>query len=214
MDRFLEVSLGFPTVIFTFLSLMSLGFWILSFLTGIGSDGGLLDMDFDVDADLDIDTDLGRGLGSLLRTLHLHHVPITITLSVLSLAGRFVSFALTLLVTNEGSAGIIPGIGIVVASIFVAGFLAGRVGQAMAPLFTPPPHIEHRDLLGRLCTVRTGSVSPSFGQAEVVDAEASTHTIQVRCSESNALSQGSPALIVSVDTDGVFQISPDVAALT
>lgn len=212
MDRFLEVSLGFPTVIFTFLLVVSLGFWLLSFLTGVGSDGGFLDLD--VDADLDLETDLGNGIGSLLRTFHLHHVPITITLSVLAFVGWFVSSGLTLLLTGDGSVAVIPGAGIFIASLFVAGFLAGRLGQAMAPLFTPPPHIEHQDLVGRLCTVRTGSVSRTFGQAEVVDTESSTHTIQVRCSQSNSLTQGSQGLIVSVNEDGLFQISPDVAALT
>ncbi|NNF52891.1 MAG: DUF1449 family protein [Acidimicrobiales bacterium] len=211
----MEVSLGFPTVVFTFLLIVSVGFWLLTFLTGVGSEGGMLDLDLDLDIDADIEGDVGDGLGGLLRTLHLHHVPLTITFTVISLVGWFLSFGLTLIITgNSGSPGGLTAIGILLGSLFAGGFVAGRVGQRLAPLFRPPPHIKHQDLVGRLCTVRTGSVSATFGQAEVVDVESSTHTIQVRCAGSNSLSQGSQALIVSVDTDGLFQISPDVAALT
>lgn len=215
MDRFLEVSLGLPTVVFTFLLIVSVGFWLLTLVTGVGGEGGMFDLDIDMDMDMDIEADVGNGLGGLLRKMQLHHVPITVTFTLLSFVGWFVSFGLTLITTgNTGSPSVLPAVGIFFGSLLAAGFVAGRVGQRLAPLFAVTPHIEHQDLVGRLCTVRTGSVSRTFGQAEVVDAESSTHTIQVRCSESNSLTQGSRGLIVSVDDDGLFQISPDVAALT
>jgi len=53
----------------------------------------------------------------------------------------------------------------------------------------------------------------NFGQAEVVDAERSTHLIQVRCEIDNDLRSGMRALIVDVDDDGRFIVSPDVKDL-
>ena len=91
--------------------------------------------------------------------------------------------------------------------------MAGRVGNVLLPILVQTKHIRRRDLIGRLCTVQTGRVDANFGQAEVVDDERSTHLIQIRCEVDNDLRTGMRALIVDVDDDGRFVVSPDVESL-
>ena len=216
MGRVFEVSFGFPTVIFTTLLLISVGYWLLTTLLGGGGDGIDLDLDLDVDLDLDLDleSDVGTGLSGLLRTFHLHHIPLSLTFTILSLFGWAISVIATSLTVESGSASLLPAVGIFLGALVVSGFLTGRIGQVLRPVFAPNPALGRGDLVGRICTVQTGSVSASFGQAEVVDSEDGSHLIQVRCEAKNELRKGSRALIVTVDSDGLFQVSPDVEAIT
>ncbi len=211
MGRIIEVSFGFPTVIFTTLLIFSLAYWILSSLLGAGAGDGL---DVDMDLDLDLDGDIAEGLGGLMRTFHLHHIPLSLTFTFLSLFGWFTSVIATSIVADDGSAGVLVGVAIFLGALFVAGLITGRLGQMLAPVFRSTSALARNDLIGRLCVIRTGSVTPAFGQAEAVDSEGGTHLIQVRCEDGNTLTQGSHALLVTVDDDGIFQISPDVQALT
>ncbi len=215
MGRVLEVSFGFPTVIFTTLLLISVGYWLLTTLLGGGGGDGLdLDLDVDLDLDLELESDVGTGLSGLLRTFHLHHIPLSLTFTLLSLFGWAVSVIATSLTTDSGSASFLPALAIFLGALIVSGLITGRIGQALRPVFAPNPAPGRDDLIGRICIVQTGSVSSTFGQAEVVDSEHGSHLIQVRCEQANELRQGSQALIVTVDGDGLFQISPDVEAVS
>ncbi len=223
MSEFLEIVFGLPTVIFTTLLLISLGFWIITIAFGLG-DGGDLDLDVgsadvgDVDVDVDAGGSDGDGsdngaLAGLLQTFNLHILPLTLTLSIISLVGWFVSAMGTVILTSDNAPNLLVGLTISLAGLVAGVFVAGRVGHLLRPIFVPTKHVRRRDLIGRLCTVQTGRVDAAFGQAEVVDGEHSTHLIQVRCTIDNDLRGGMRALIVDVDHDGRFIISPDVESL-
>lgn len=219
MGRLIEVSLGFPTVIFTTLLLISLGYWVIAAFSG--------NIDLEIDADVgDVGTDVGDVgadgagadgggfLGNLLQSFDLHHMPITVVITVISLFGWVSSgIVTTLAVTNGGSAGILVGVFIALGAFVFSIFMAGRVGRMLRPFFVAALPVRRADLIGRICTVRTGRVDKSFGQAEVNDAEKAAHTIQVRCAVDNELVAGSQALIVDVDKEGRFIVSPDVDGL-
>ena len=210
--RVLEVSFGFPTVIFTTLLLISLGYWALT--TGLGIGDADADLDIDTDVDVDVDGE-AFGIGAALRALDLHLLPISLGITIISAVGWVVSVSSALLLTSSGgSTGALVGLLIIMGAVVAGVFVTGRVGHLLRPVFTNPPAIRRRDLVGRLCTVTTGRVDSDFGQAETLDTEQSTHVIQVRCDVQNSLTKGSPALIVSVDDDGYFTVSPDVEALT
>lgn len=210
MGRVIEVSLGFPTVIFTTLLLIALGYWIIAILSG--------SLDFEIDADVGDVSDGGGSdgsgsgfMGSLLQSFDLHHMPLTVVFSVIAIVGWATSAILTLITTTSGgSAGVLVGVFIALGALVVSVFMAGRVGRLLRPFFVAALPVRHADLIGRICTVRTGRVDRAFGQAEVVDSEAATHTIQVRCAIENDLMSGAQALIVDVDADGRFIVSPDV----
>lgn len=224
VSEFFEIVFGLPTVVFTTTLAISLSFFLVTFLFGLGEGGG---SDFDLDAgggdldvDVDIDVDAGgsdgdgaSALAGLLQAANLHILPLTLTFSIVSLVGWFVSAMGTLLLTSDNSPNIILALAIALTGFAGGVIIAGRVGNLLRPIFVPARHITRKDLIGRLCTVQTGRVDSSFGQAEVVDAEHSTHLIQVRCEIDNDLASGKRALIVDVDNDGRFVVSPDVKDL-
>ncbi len=227
--RVIEIAFGYPTVIFTTVLLVSAGYWILSVLLGFESGGGDLDLDLggdvagDVGADAgDIGSDAGGdGAGSsngflvgILQAFDLHLMPVALVLTVISLVGFLVSALGTLALTSAGgSTATLVGLALTLASLLAGMFIAGKIAIVLAPVFVPEPHIRRADLIGRICTIRTGSVSTLFGQAEAVDSVSGSHIIQVRCQTPNRLGAGSQALIVSVDEGGDYLVSPDVEGL-
>ncbi len=232
--RVLEIAFGFPTVIFTTILLVSAGYWILSMLLGFEGGGGDLDLDLDLGGDAaaggDISGDIGgdassgdaagatdgsgNALVGVLQAFDLHLMPLALVLTVVSLVGFLVSALGTLALTSAGgSTAVLVGIILALVSLVVGMYSAGKVAVLLAPVFVPEPHTRRSDLIGRLCTVRTGSVSRTFGQAEAVDSVSGSHIIQVRCVEDNGLGAGSPALIVSVNEEGHYLISPDTEGL-
>ena len=226
MSEFFEIVFGLPTVIFTAMVAISVGFFLISFLFGLGEGGGDLDLDAgggDVDVDVDVDagvdgdsgadTDSTGAFAGLLQAFNLHILPLSLTFSIISVIGWLVSALATVLLTSDNAPGVLVGLAIGIAAFFAGVLIAGRVGNVLKPIFVPAKHIRRRDLVGRLCTVRTGRVDRSFGQAEVVDGEQSTHLIQIRCEIDNDLRSGQRALIVDVDDDGSFLVSPDVKDL-
>lgn len=218
MFRVLEVSLGFPTAIFTTLLLISLGYWLMTSLLGLG-EAPELDLDLDVDVDLDLDVEAGSagggGLGAALVALDLHLLPLSLGISLISLFGWLTSIVASLLLSgDDGSTNTLLGLAIIAGSFFVGIVGTGRIGHMLRPVFAVKKAVRRRDLIGRICTIRTGRVDADFGQAELVDAEGGAHLVQVRCRTENSLSKGSKALLVAVDDDGLFTISPDIDALT
>ncbi len=222
MSEFINIVLGYPTAIFTTLLLISVGYWVISLAFGLGEGGdlgaeGLDGVDgIDVGDDVDVSGDMAGGgwFVSLIQALDLHLLPLSLAISVISLVGWAVSAIIVTLASDETSLNVGAGIGVILVALSVAVAVTGRLGRLLAPLFVVTPAVRRRDLVGRLCTVRTGRVDEHFGQAEVVDAEAGSHIIQIRCSIANDLSAGAPALIVAVNEEGEFIVSPDVEALT
>jgi len=229
VSEIFEIVFGLPTVIFTVTLAISLGFFLITFLFGLGDGGG---GDFEIDAgggsDVDIDisadgTEAGgsdgadgdgtSALAGLLQAANLHILPLALTFAIISLVGWLVSALGTLLLTSDNSPGVITALAIALAGFTAGIFIAGRVGHLLRPIFVPGVHIKRSDLIGRICTVQTGRVDRAFGQAEVVDSERSTHLIQIRCEIDNDLRPGARALIVDVDHEGRFIVSPDVKDL-
>ena len=215
MTEFVATATSFPAVVWTVLVLISLGFWAIS---------GLLDLDLDLD--LDVGGDVGGGGGdvdvdptststststSVLSTLGLSRAPLAVVATVISLVGWLVTMLIVLTVASAGSW--LLGPLVLLASLVVALAAAGQVARLLAPVYDPNRGTSHAELVGRICTVRTGRVDAGFGQAEVLDASGASHLIQVRCPTRNELTRGSTALVVDVD-DGVFHIDPDTTGLT
>lgn len=229
MSEIFEIVFGLPTVIFTVALAISLGFFLITFLFGLG-DGGAGEFDIDAGGGSDIDVDIsadgadaggsdgadGDGtsaLAGLLQAANLHILPLALTFAIISLVGWLVSALGTVLLSSDNSPSVIVAVAIALAGFCTGVYIAGRVGHMLQPIFVPGIHIKRNDLIGRICTVQTGRVDRGFGQAEVIDSERSTHIIQVRCEIDNDLRSGARALIVDVDDDGRFIVSPDVKDL-
>ncbi|WP_028937464.1 hypothetical protein [Pseudonocardia spinosispora] len=83
----------------------------------------------------------------------------------------------------------------------------GATGLAAIPLrklLSGGRRSTRTDFVGRTCVIRTGTVSQTFGQAEVTAADGSSAVVQVRQPGRDELTNGSTAVIFDYDSDGEF----------
>ena len=214
---------------FTVLTLVSLGYWLISTALGFGDSGfeGDVELDADLevglDADVDADVELesggdgvdasgGLGFGSFMSMIGLHLMPLSLVFTVTSLTGWLISIVLSVLLGTGAGVSLVFGLIIFVVALVGGFFVSGRVARIVAPIFRVQRAAGHRELIGRVCVLRTGRVDGEFGQAEVVDREGGSHLVQIRCREENQLTAGDQALLVDVE-DGVFFVTDDIAVL-
>ena len=159
MAGFLGTALSFPTVLFSFLLLVVVGYWLLV-LTGV----------LDLGDDLDVD-----GVpGGVLAGLGLGGVPATVVFSLLVAVAWFVSLAGTALLDGLGlgvAARIAVSIGVLLAAVLCAWLVTRLVAVPLSRLFPTGTESSRQAFVGSLCTIRTGRVTADFGQAEVTAAD-------------------------------------------
>ena len=181
MSGFLSAVLSLPTVLFTPLLVVVIGYWIVVIAGGTDPEG---------DGTGDGDGPLGfLGLGG---------VPASVALSILIAVAWFASLAGGRLFTA------IPVWLVLLAALAVAwvATLAGvRVIRRLLPTGVEP---SRNDFLGRTCVIRTGRVTRDFGQAEVHSPDGSSAIVQVRQAGDDDLRAGTVALLFDVDPEGEF----------
>ncbi|MCL2777794.1 MAG: hypothetical protein FWD73_07300 [Polyangiaceae bacterium] len=141
-------------------------------------------------------------LSGMLASLKLRSVPATVTASVIVLfAWLFSTLAMLSADTLVPSA----RLGTVRIAVF---FLAPLVAlpftslaiRPLAPLFAPPKAAGRQDLVGQICTIRTGTVTERFGEAMLDDGGAGL-VVRVRVDGDDKLGRGDKAVIVGYDDD-------------
>ncbi|MFE4380701.1 hypothetical protein [Streptomyces cyaneofuscatus] len=207
MGEFLDAALGFPAVIFGAALVVVVCFWLLV-LAGAADQHSF-------DSDLDSGT---VGFGG---------VPVTVSVSLLVVVAWFGSLSGTVLlhrVPASGTTRAVLAVAVLAASLFLAWGTVRLLAHLFRRYFPAEPPPSRKDFVGRVCTIRTGSVSAVFGQAEVAAADGSTAIVQVRqaprvarLAESHAeepLVSGSTGLLYAYDEEGeFFWVSPYDAAL-
>jgi hypothetical protein len=233
MDEFLAASLSFPTVVFTVLLLVAVGYWLLVILGTIGLDvldfdhgggeaagadaGGHVDLDHGADGHGADGHDAhhdhghsGEGLGlltTLLWALKLDTVPMTIVLSLVFFWAWLAShLAMHYVVGYEAHWSI--EVGLFVAAIAVALPLTSLSVRPIVPLFRSHPGQRRAALLGKVVTVDTSVVDAGFGTAKAEDGGAGL-IVQIRCDVPNSLKRGDRALVLSFDeAREVYEVTP------
>ncbi|MFI1224152.1 MULTISPECIES: hypothetical protein [unclassified Streptomyces] len=211
MDEFLSAALGFPAVVFGAALIVVVCFWLLVLAGAVGHDS--------FDADLDTGT---AGLGG---------VPVSVSVSLLVVFSWFGSLTGTVLL-HRSETGSTTRAALAVAVLAGSLLLAWSAVHLLLHRFRrhfpaePPP--SRLDFVGSVCTVRTGSVTANFGQAEVASHDGSTALVQVRLAdpfqplsrrsgpspEEAPLVMGSSGLLYAYDEEGeFFWVSPYDAAL-
>ncbi|MFF6907378.1 hypothetical protein ACFY9Q_15685 [Streptomyces sp. NPDC012389] len=207
MGEFLDAALGFPAVIFGAALVVVVCFWLLV-LAGAADQHSF-------DSDLDSGT---VGFGG---------VPVTVSVSLLVVIAWFGSLTGTVLVHRipaGGPARAVLAVAVLAGSLFLAWGTVRLLAHLFRRYFPAEPPPSRMDFVGRVCTIRTGSVSAGFGQAEVAAADGSTAIVQVRqaprvaqLAELHAeerLAFGSTGLLYAYDEEGeFFWVSPYDAAL-
>lgn len=211
MSELLSAMLAFPTVIFTVLLGVVVTYWIFVILGALDID--LLDFDVDTDAEVDMDGggdgDYDSGLAGVWNALGLGGVPVTLSLSLLVLAAWVFSL-LVMDFLGEGTAWWLAG-SLALLCLGVAVPVTALLIRPLRRFFVTHPAVDHRSLVGQICTISTLRVDERYGQAEIEDGGAGL-LIQVRASVSHELRRGERALIFDYK-DGVFQVAPLGVAL-
>jgi hypothetical protein len=182
MGGFFEAVLSFPTVIFTPLLVVVIGYWLVVIVGGADPDG-------------DGGADDG---GGFLGFLGLGGVPASVVLSLLVVFAWFGTLAGAELLD------MIP-VALVLAGAVVAAWLLTKVAVMAVKRFLPAgPEPSRADFIGLTCVIRTGRVTRTFGQAEVHSPDGSSAIVQVRQAGDDDLRAGTTALLYDVDPEGEF----------
>ncbi|MUL40406.1 DUF1449 family protein [Streptomonospora sp. PA3] len=209
MTGLLEASLAFPTVLFSFMLVVVVGYWFLVVLGA--ADSGMLD------GDADLDTGSGGGVGGALGALGLGGVPVTVVLSLMIAVAWFVSLVGTVLIdslTDSPPLAIALALVVLVAAVILAWGATAAIVMGLRRLLPAERQPRGADFVGKTCVVRTGRVDQGFGQAEISGADGSSSLIEVRTIGEERLSAGSTALIFDYDSEtGVYRVTPFDPAL-
>ncbi len=170
MDPFYQNISSFPTAIFTFFLLLFMLFWLVAVLGFVEIDA--LDLP---DIDLDTDQATPDAISGLIMKFGLHGVPITITLSILSLLGWFISYYAIYFLDEflgDGLIRFVYGVVVFVSTLYVAVKLTSFIIQPLKPLFKKMEQSTEKLVLGQTAVVRTSRVDNEFGEAILEDGGA------------------------------------------
>jgi hypothetical protein len=231
MDEFLAASLSFPTVVFTVLLMIAMGYWLLVIIGALGLDA--LDFDHDhaggvdhahggdavahgdgVDGHADAHGDVhhhssaGQGLfATLFWVLKLQSVPLTIALTLVFFWGWLAShLGLHYVVGYDAHWSL--DVALFAGALGLSLPLASISVRPLAPLFRTHPGQRRAALIGKIVDVDTSHVDATFGMAKAEDGGAGL-IVQIRCEAANSLKRGDRALVLSFDeAREVYEVTP------
>lgn len=194
----LDLSTRYPTAIFTGLVLLCLLYWI-ALIVGV----------VDIDAlDFGGDSASAESASGLLMKFGLAEMPNTLVISAIAVVGWLLSFwicASLVRVIPGGPVGLVVNTAILLGTLPLAARLSGWLLAPVRPLFTQM-HREHRfEVIGHSAVVRTGEVSPSFGEATVEDGGAGL-ILKVRSFPGEQFKHGDRVVVVERLDDGSFRV--------
>ena len=193
MGGFVEAALSFPTVVFTPLLVVVIGYWIVVVIGG---------------ADPDADIDSGETGHGVVSFLGFGGVPLPVIGSLLVVLAWFGSLAGAELLTS------LPAWIVLVAAIVAAWIVTRLAVIGLARIWPTGNQHSRSDFLGLTAVIRTGRVTRTFGQAEVRVPDGSSAVVQVRQAGDDELTAGTVALLFDADPDGeYFWVVPADVAL-
>jgi hypothetical protein len=188
MSGFVTAALAFPAVLFSFLLVVVIGYWVLA-LVGV----------------LDIEDGDGFDAWGFFGG-----VPLSISLSLLVALTWFLSLVGTVLIEAvDTPLRVVLGAGVLVAALVLGALGTRLVVVPLRRLFAGGAEPSRKDFVGRVCVVRTSTVTEDFGQAEVTAEDGSSAIVQIRLAGEGNLGVGSSVVIYDYDSEGeFFWVSP------
>jgi hypothetical protein len=147
----------------------------------------------------------------LFAALGFSGIPVTVSASFVI----FASWTLSLLGRNPAHAvlgSLLPGAlingGVGLVSLVLGTLVASLAVRPLRPVFVARHAPGREALMGRLCTISSGNVTQSFGQATIEDGGAGL-ILNVFCDKANPLKRGDRALILGYDAArDVYEVEP------
>lgn len=213
MDEFMSNVLAYPTLLLTTGVVLVALYWGLVLVSGAGFGG---EMEGTTDGTSEA---LSEGATELAESvagwsifpawIGLGKAPLSVLLSVWTVSAWVLCYLLMRTIGPMSSLGPLRwvlGLGVVLVALFLTMPVVRLVGGALEGVFRGSSAESRADLIGRSCTITTGTADASFGQARVNEG-GDWRIIQVRCA--TTLARGDRALILSWDSKAdAFQIEP------
>jgi hypothetical protein len=236
LAHFLAVALSFPCVVYTVLLGVALVYWVFVMVGAVHLDGGDGALDGAADGAADgIDGsghadagghadgadagdagdagDVGHhggALAGMMASLKLRSAPATLVLSVIVLfSWLFSIFGMqaTAAWLPEALVGVARFAVLLLAPVLALPFTSIAV-RPLARIFVPPHATKNESLVGKVCTVRTGTVTDRFGEALLEDGGAGL-VVRVRVDTGETLKRGDQVVIVGSDGERQeFTVAP------
>ncbi len=198
MTEFLQAIMSFPTLIFTFFLCVCLVLGLMTIFGVLGFEAGDIDVDMDADMDADMDTGSAAEAVGLLSRFGLSGVPITLVISFLSLFGWFISLMFQIVLLNHITIPFLNylfGFVTFLVSLAVSIWLTAMACKPLRKTFKSQDGIRNRHLIGQIATVRSGSVSMSYGEA-VLDYEGAGLLLRIRAEEIQGFKKGDKVVLL------------------
>jgi hypothetical protein len=198
MGEFVEATLQFPTVIFTFPLIVVVGYWLFAAVTGLAGD--LVEGGSDGPGD-------GGGFTGFLTALGLGGVPVTVVFSVLTAVAWFVSLVGAVLFDS-----VLLRAATLLLALYAGWHVTWLVARPLRRLLRTSSSPRNADLVGLVCEVRVGCTAAVFGQGELSTADGGTLLVDIR-SDAEPIPAGERALMYDYDPDkDFFLVAPAGAA--
>ncbi len=152
----------------------------------------------DFDGDLDLDAGEPDGvLAGIASFLKLGSAPVTVVYSIFALFGWVLT---SLYAVTFGLPGWLLGAGLMFGAGLISLLLTSFAIRPLAPVFATKAAKKSDDLLGKIATVTTGSVTMKFGQATLADGGAGL-SLQIRAEAGSELKRGDKIVLVYWDKE-------------
>lgn len=188
MEIFLQVSLAFPTVIFSFLLCLAVLYWVIVAF-------GLIEIDV---LDVEADSALEGPAAALLSKLKLRDIPLTLVFTLLAFFAWFISYFADLWLLS-----LLPlewlryplGVVIALLALMLAVAPTRLLCAPLRPLFRKLEVTSSKSVLGQTAVVRSGRVTASHGEAVLEDGGAGL-ILRVRADEQLGFTRGDRVVLL------------------
>jgi len=212
MELFLYNVSSFPVVVYTFLLFIVVFYWVLAMIGAV--DIELFDADVEIglelDTDVDVDAEGLSGVTGFMLKWGLTGIPVTVVVSLLILFSWMICyFVVSIFYPLIPWQGIKPvlGIAVIVVSFMLAIPVTAWMIKPFKGIFVTHSAVRKASLIGKECTIKTGSVSSEFGQADLEDGGAGM-LLDVRAESTLGLKKGDAVILIAYDEeDGSYTVA-------
>ncbi len=208
MDGFYSIVVSFPTVIFSLLLVVSIFYWLITFLGVIDFD--ILDVDTaDAGADGGFDGNHSvNGVAGLLMKAGLNGVPLPIIVSFIAIIGWVASYYSVYFSYKVIPSAFVFIIDIIIflISFFLSVVLTAQAIKPLRKLFKQADQHVEKTIVGQVAIVRTGRVDRNFGEATVEDGGAGL-IVKVRPYKDESFRRGDRVVLLEyIAEEGLYRV--------
>ncbi len=187
---FFDIIFSFPTIVFTVLLAISLGWWLLMAVLGIGDE-----------------IDLGGPVEGMLDAVQLGGVPPAAVLTFLS-AGGWLTSVIFVSVFGDGIA-LVVVILVLLLSVAVGATFAVLLARPLGRMMETSEADSRSAFIGSIGRVRTERLDDRYGQVELTDAQGSVLLVEGRARVGVDIRRGDEVIVVDHDdSNEVYTVVP------